>query len=97
MHQYPNLSFCVGDSEKIPFENESFDVVLNVESSHCYGNIPLFLAEVKRVLILGGFFLWADFRLAKEMPVLFNCFLDSGLEKIREKNFTNSVVNELKK
>ena len=60
-HQYPNLSFCVGDSEKIPFENESFDVVLNVESSHCYGNIPLFLTEVNRVLKPGGFFLWADF------------------------------------
>ena len=97
MHQYPNLSFCVGDSEKIPFENESFDVVLNVESSHCYGNIPLFLTEVKRVLKPGGFFLWADFRLAKEMPVLFNYFLDSGLEKIREKNITNSVVKALKK
>ena len=49
-HQYPNLSFYVGDSEKIPFEDESFDVVLNVESSHCYGNILLFLTEVKRVL-----------------------------------------------
>ena len=97
MHQYPNLIFCVGDSEKIRFENESFDVVLNVESSHCYGNIPLFLAEVKRVLKPGGFFLWADFRLAEEMPVLFNCFLDSGLEKIREKNITKSVINALKK
>ena len=96
-HQYPNLSFCVGDSEKIPFENESFDVVLNVESSHCYGNIPLFLTEVKRVLKPGGFFLWADFRLTKEMSILFNCFLNSGLVKIREKNITNFVINALKK
>ena len=31
------------------------------------------------------------------MPVLFNYFLDSGLEKIREKNITNSVVKALKK
>ncbi len=41
-HQYPNLSFCVGDSEKAPFKNESFGIVLNVESSHCYGNTPFF-------------------------------------------------------
>ena len=41
--------------------------------------------EELRVLKPGGFFLWADFRLTKEMPALFNCFLDSGLEKIREK------------
>ena len=97
MHQYPNLSFCVGDSEKIPFKDESFDILLNVESSHCYGNIPLFLAEVKRVLKPGGFFLWADFRLTKEMSILFNCFLDSGLVKIREKDITNFIVNALKK
>ena len=97
VHQYPNLSFCVGDSEKIPFKDESFDIVLNIESSHCYGNIPLFLTEVKRVLKPGGFFLWADFRLAKEIPDLFNCFLDSGLVKIREKNITNSVLDALKK
>ena len=96
-HKYPNLSFCVGDSEKIPFESESFDVVLNVESSHCYGNIPLFLTEVKRVLKPGGFFLWADFRLTKEMSILFNCFLDSGLVKIREKDITSFVINALKK
>ena len=31
------------------------------------------------------------------MPVLFNCFLDSGLEKIRERDITSSVVNALKK
>ena len=31
------------------------------------------------------------------MSVLFNCFLDSGLKKIREKNITNSVVSALKK
>ena len=31
------------------------------------------------------------------MSVLFNCFSDSGLEKIREKDITSSVVNALKK
>ena len=96
-HQYPNLSFCVGESEKTPFKDESFDIVLNVESSHYYGNIPLFLAEVKRVLKPRGFFLWADFRLTKEMSALFNCFLDSGLIKVREKNITGCVLNALKK
>ena len=96
-HQYSNLSFCVGDSEKAPFKDRSFDIVLNVESSHCYGNIPLFLKEVKRVLKPGGFFLWSDFRKTKEMPILFNSFLESGLVKIREKNITDFVINALKK
>jgi SAM-dependent methyltransferase len=30
------LSYVEGDAEKLPFEAGSFDVVLNVESSHCY-------------------------------------------------------------
>ena len=38
----PGLSFVQGDSEDLPFENSSFGVVLNVESSHCYGNIENF-------------------------------------------------------
>lgn len=31
------------------------------------------------------------------MSILFNCFLNSGLEKIREKNITSFVINALKK
>ena len=31
------------------------------------------------------------------MSILFNCFLDSGLVKIREKNITSFVINALKK
>ena len=53
--------------------------------------------DLGRVLKPGGFFLWADFRKTKEMPILFNCFLESGLVKVREKNITNFVINALKK
>mgnify|MGYP003327652535 CR=1 FL=1 len=83
----PGLTFVQGDSENLPFENAVFDAVLNVESSHCYGNITLFLTEVKRVLKPGGFFLWADFRLTKEMSILFNCFFVCFIM-----NFKNSFI-----
>ena len=96
-HKSPGLSFSVGDSEQIPFKNNSFDAVINVESSHCYGNIPLFLSEVKRTLKPGGYFLWADFRKTEEMPLLFESFIKSGLIKIREKNITKNVTNALKR
>ena len=39
-----------------------FDVVINLEASHCYPNFTRFLAEVARVLKPGGHFLYADFR-----------------------------------
>jgi len=58
----PGLAFAVGDAEALPFPDDSFDVVLNVESSHCYPDVPQFLKEVRRVLRPGGLFLLADFR-----------------------------------
>ena len=50
----PALSFEVGDAERLPFGDASFDAVLNVESSHCYGHLAAFLGEVRRVLRPGG-------------------------------------------
>ena len=69
-HRLANLLFQVGDAEHLPFPNESFDAVVNVESSHCYGSVPAFLAEVTRVLRPGGCFLFADLREAPEMAAL---------------------------
>ncbi len=62
-----NLEFQVGDAEKLPFPEASFDVVVNVESSHCYGNVEAFFREVIRVLRPGGYFVYADLRGAADM------------------------------
>jgi SAM-dependent methyltransferase len=40
----------------------SFDVVVNVESSHCYPDAARFFAEVARVLRPGGMLVFADLR-----------------------------------
>ncbi len=61
-HQLPRLDFVRGDAGNLPFARNTFDVVLNVEASHCYSDFPRFLAEVARVLQPGGHFLYADFR-----------------------------------
>jgi SAM-dependent methyltransferase/acyl carrier protein len=52
--------FEVGDAEHLPFEDRSFDVVTNMESSHTYPNLRAFFAEVQRVLVSGGTFLYTD-------------------------------------
>ncbi len=65
-----NLEFTVGDAENLPFPDASFDVVVNVESSHCYGHVEKFFAEVARVLRPGGHFLYTDFRAAADMATL---------------------------
>jgi ubiquinone/menaquinone biosynthesis C-methylase UbiE len=61
-HQINRLTFIQGDAGRLPFEDASFDVVLNVEASHCYPSFSRFLSEVRRVLRPGGKFLYADFR-----------------------------------
>jgi ubiquinone/menaquinone biosynthesis C-methylase UbiE len=57
-----NIRFVQGDAQALPFEDESFDVVLNVESCHRYPRIDLFFQEVHRVLKPGGHLLLADLR-----------------------------------
>lgn len=67
-HEAPNLDFHLGDAENLPFADASFDAVVNVESSHCYGRVDRFFREVARVLRPGGRFLYTDFREADEIP-----------------------------
>jgi SAM-dependent methyltransferase len=61
-HNLPGVDFVRGDAEKLPFPDQSFDAVINVESSAAYPHFSRFLAEVARVLRPGGHFLYADLR-----------------------------------
>ena len=70
MTQHGEESLCPGDAENLPFEDNSFDAIINVESSHCYGNVEQFLREVHRVLRPGGDFLFVDLRGAQKLVEL---------------------------
>lgn len=59
-HVHPRVRFEVGDSEQLPFDDQAFDAVTNIESSHTYPNLRGFYAEVSRVLAPGGVFLYTD-------------------------------------
>ncbi|BBY03203.1 fatty-acid O-methyltransferase Mtf2 [Mycobacterium seoulense] len=63
-HKVAGLEFLQGDAENLPFPDQSFDAVINIESSHLYSQFPRFLAEVARVLRPEGHLLYADFRYA---------------------------------
>jgi ubiquinone/menaquinone biosynthesis C-methylase UbiE len=89
------LSFVAGDAECLPFRDNSFDVVVNVESSHCYGSINAFLMQVKRVLRQGGYFLYADFRDKDEIDSLRRELRHSGMTLIKETNITTNVIEAL--
>ena len=94
-HRVEGLHFRVGDAEHLPFDNESFDVVINVESSHCYPRLSSFFFEVRRVLKLGGHFLYADLHDAKTLGEWRACLRGSGLAILAETNITSNVVTAL--
>ena len=94
-YKTPNLRFVEGNAEKLLFENDSFDVVFNVESSHCYGNMNLFISEVTRVLKPGGIFAWADLRTLKAMETDDAIFMNSALNVLFKEDITTNVLKAL--
>lgn len=95
-HSIEGLSFKAGDAESLPFEDNSFDVVINVESSHCYGSMDAFLIQVRRVLRQGGYLLFADFREKYRIDLLRQQLRGSGMTLIKEENITPNVIEAMK-
>jgi SAM-dependent methyltransferase len=96
------LSFRQGDAEALPFQDGTFDAVVNVESSHCYPNLARFFQEVKRVLRPGGHFFYADFGAENAdfeaemcMPEVKQQLKESGLALIKSIDITANVFKSL--
>lgn len=88
-----NLRFLEGDAENFPIEDNSVDVVVNVESSHCYPKLEAFFQEVKRVLKPGGYFAYTDFGTVERMQDVRSKLEKNGLEI---KSFTDITANVVK-
>ncbi|MGC2659118.1 MAG: class I SAM-dependent methyltransferase, partial [Bryobacteraceae bacterium] len=94
-------SFLCGDAAHMPFSGASFDVLLNLESSHCYPDFDAFLVEVRRVLKPGGLFAFADLWGLSKFPydwdlrrtALERC----GLTLLREQDVSDGIYRALKR
>jgi len=93
------VEFLAGDAQQLPFADSCFDVILNLESSHCYGEFGNFLAEVARVLKRSGFLCLADLWnvdvleldwLAREQALK-----NSALEIIANENISEQVFQAM--
>jgi len=91
----PGLTFVQGDAEALEFAADTFDVVINIESSHCYAAMSKFLIGVHRVLRPGGYFLFADLRKKEHIKTLRRQFKDSGLTVLKEETINDNVIKAL--
>ncbi len=90
------LTYVEGDAEKLPFEAGSFDVVLNVESSHCYPSRPKFFGEVYRVLRPGGVLSLVDMFLDDELALMRPQLEGAGLTVDSVEDVSAGVVEGLR-
>jgi len=94
-HGGKGISFARGDADALDFPPETFDVVVNVESCHCYLSVERFLAGVFRVLRQGGNFLIADMGPKPYIEALREELGRSGLSMVEEEDITACVVRAL--
>lgn len=87
------LSFRVGRAERLPFADQSFDAVLNVEASHLYDDPTHFFAEAYRVLRPGGLFFYADLFWRDSDPK--RPLADAGFLAIHDEDITANVLRSL--
>lgn len=86
------LQFVQGDAQNLPYEEKTFDAVINVEASHCYPDFAAFLTEVARVLKPGGHFLYADFRFSEDIVAWEEAIHDAPLKVIHTQDISAEVL-----
>jgi SAM-dependent methyltransferase len=91
----PAVHFANGESERLPFIDGFFDVVLNVESSCLYPDIYAFYREVHRVLGPGGLFLYTDLMPVEHLESYRTSLRDLGLVLERDQDITAHVLRSL--
>jgi ubiquinone/menaquinone biosynthesis C-methylase UbiE len=94
-HSIPGLSFSCASAESLPFENDNFDTVISLESSHCYASMASFLNEVHRVLRSTGYFLFADFRRKDQMDPLRGQLEKAGFRLLKDEIITPFVLQAM--
>jgi SAM-dependent methyltransferase len=96
-HKLPGLDFVQGNAESLPFPDQSFDAVLNVEAAVNYQDVPRFFAEVHRVLRPGGHFLYADIRYADGIAAWEADLANAPMRLISEQVINAEVMRGLEK
>lgn len=87
-----SLNFVRGRADRLPYPDQSFGRVINIESSHNYPSMEEFLTETYRILENDGYFLFADFRGLEGIKTLPEMFTSAGFEIKVHKNITSNIL-----
>lgn len=91
-HQHDSLSFRHGDARALPFDDDAFDIVMNIEVSHCYEDVDRFYREVERVLRPGGRFCYADCFSERELTRAEALLEASELSIVEREELTENII-----
>ena len=91
-HNLVGVDFVHGNAERLPFPDQSFDAVINIESSGAYPHFPRFLAEVARVLRPGGDFLYADLRPCESVAEWETALAGAPIRMVSHENINAQVL-----
>ncbi|CAF4192543.1 unnamed protein product, partial [Adineta steineri] len=96
----PQLSFMIADLKThLPFQNESMNVVLSIETINLFDEIEAvkkFVNEITRVLTPNGYFLWCGLCDVDGSSVLVDYLTANNAFIIKEKvNITRNVLHAL--
>lgn len=95
-HKVENLQFRVGDAENLRFEPNSFDVIVNVESSHAYSDESAFFASARRILAPNGLLCFCDVRPSNRLVELEKKIDESQLQLVWKSDISTNVLRALR-
>ncbi len=94
-YDFSNGQWMQGVANALPVADNSMDVVVNVESSHCYPSMEKFFGEVKRVLRPNGYMAFCDLRPSSQITTLDHTIHSSGLQVLKRNEITSQVMSAL--
>ena len=95
VHRAEGLRFHCGDAARLPFDDACFDLVLAVESAHCFEALDESLAEARRVLRPDGRLVFADEWPADSVPELEVRMRGAGFRVVELADITTGVVRSI--
>ncbi len=92
-HRHPRLRFQIADACRLPQPDNSADLILNLESSGAYVDLPGFFAHVMRILKPGGDFLYADIFASETVAKIDKALSQLGFQKISARSLRQPVLS----